>query len=377
MLQDVKSYLGKCFARKDFREAAYVLGIKIYKDKSRRLIGLCHSTYIEKILKVFHMENSKHRSIPIQDKPKLCKSQYASTPVEVKRMQRVPYASVVGSIIIQGNPYWTAIKNILKYLHNIKDMVLVYKGDIKRELRVACYIDARYMKDVDDTKSHSGYIRKFIHGLGVIPINEVPMMMYYDIIKAITITNEPGITKADPFTKALPFNKHSKHTINIGKTKLAYAPKSKIPRLPKKNNPAKDATCHQYGEVGHWRRNCPLYLAELINLKKLSQGASTSGNGHRASLEAIGTFHLCLPSGLVVILNNCHYAPSSTRGIILVSLFKNNGFVNCFIDNGISISKDGLLYFHAIPHDGIYEIDLHRGNSNDSPIYAVSNKRAK
>ncbi|GJT91919.1 retrotransposon protein, putative, ty1-copia subclass [Tanacetum coccineum] len=35
MLQDVKSYLGRCFAMKDLGEAAYILGIKIYKDRSR------------------------------------------------------------------------------------------------------------------------------------------------------------------------------------------------------------------------------------------------------------------------------------------------------------------------------------------------------
>ncbi|GKA58503.1 retrotransposon protein, putative, ty1-copia subclass [Tanacetum coccineum] len=45
--------------------------------------------------------------------------------------------------------------------------------------------------------------------------------------------------------------------------------------------------------------------------------------------------------------------------------------------NGISISKDGLLYFHAIPCNVIYEIDLHCAYSNDSSIYVVSNKRAK
>ena len=32
MLQDVESYLGKCFAMKDLGEAAYILGIKIYRD---------------------------------------------------------------------------------------------------------------------------------------------------------------------------------------------------------------------------------------------------------------------------------------------------------------------------------------------------------
>nr|GEU40971.1 retrotransposon protein, putative, Ty1-copia subclass [Tanacetum cinerariifolium] len=44
MLQSVKSYLGRCFAMKDLGEAAYILGIKIYRDRSRRLIGL--SEYI-------------------------------------------------------------------------------------------------------------------------------------------------------------------------------------------------------------------------------------------------------------------------------------------------------------------------------------------
>nr|GEV02506.1 zinc finger, CCHC-type [Tanacetum cinerariifolium] len=55
-----------------------------------------------------------------------------------------------------------------------------------------------------------------------------------------------------------------------------FAPKPKTPPPPKKDNPAKDAICHQCGEVGHWRRNCPVYLVELMKRKKLSQGASTS-----------------------------------------------------------------------------------------------------
>jgi hypothetical protein len=33
MLNDVKSYLNKCFLMKDLGEAAYILGIKIYRDR--------------------------------------------------------------------------------------------------------------------------------------------------------------------------------------------------------------------------------------------------------------------------------------------------------------------------------------------------------
>ncbi|GKB10936.1 retrotransposon protein, putative, ty1-copia subclass [Tanacetum coccineum] len=99
MLQGVKSYLGRCFAMKDLGEAAYILGIKIYRDRSRRLIGLCQSAYIGKILKRYHIENSKRGSIPTQEKLRLSKSQGASTPAELKRMQNVPYASAMGSIM--------------------------------------------------------------------------------------------------------------------------------------------------------------------------------------------------------------------------------------------------------------------------------------
>ncbi|GJZ59131.1 retrotransposon protein, putative, ty1-copia subclass [Tanacetum coccineum] len=102
------------------------------------------------------------------------------------------------------------------------------------------------------------------------------------------------------------------------------------------------------------------------------------GDGHRAAVEAIGEFHLCLPSGLVLILHNCHYAPSITRGIILVSRLYKDGFVNRFEnDNSISVSKNNLIYFNAIPRDDIYEIVMSSSNTNDSSMFAVSNKRAK
>nr|GEY43253.1 hypothetical protein [Tanacetum cinerariifolium] len=134
-------------------EAAYILGFKIYRDRSKRLIGLCQSAYIEKILKQYYMENSKRGSIPMQEKLKLSKSQGASTPAELKRMQNVSYASAN-----PGDIHWTTVKNILKYLMNTKDMFLVYGGDLKRELGVSCYTDVGYLTDADDLKSQTGYV---------------------------------------------------------------------------------------------------------------------------------------------------------------------------------------------------------------------------
>nr|GFB16364.1 zinc finger, CCHC-type [Tanacetum cinerariifolium] len=42
-----------------------------------------------------------------------------------------------------------------------------------------------------------------------------------------------------------------------GKNKQAYAPKPKIPPPPKREDLAKDLICHECGEIGHWKRNCP------------------------------------------------------------------------------------------------------------------------
>nr|GEX00729.1 hypothetical protein [Tanacetum cinerariifolium] len=207
MLQDVKSYLGRSFVMKDLGEAAYILGIKIYRDRSKRLIGLCQKAYIEKILKRYYMKNSKRGTIPMQEKLKLSKSQGASTPAEKQHMQNIPYALAIGSII----------------------------GNMERELRVSCYTDAGYLMDADNLKSQTGYvfvlnggavdwistkqsifatsstdveyiaafdaskeavrIHKFISGLGIGPTIEEPLSMYCDNTRAIAIAKDDGVTK--------------------------------------------------------------------------------------------------------------------------------------------------------------------------------------
>ncbi|GJU58585.1 hypothetical protein Tco_1236351 [Tanacetum coccineum] len=71
-------------------------------------------------------------------------------------------------------------------------------------------------------------------------------------------------------------------------------------------------------------------------------------NGVRAQVEATRSFDLVLPNGLVICLDNCHYAPSFTKGVVSVHHLVENGFVQCFTDFGISVSKNNVLYFNAI-----------------------------
>ncbi|GJY14033.1 zinc finger, CCHC-type containing protein [Tanacetum coccineum] len=142
---------------KDLGEAAFILGIKIYRDRTKRLIRLSKSAYMDKILKRFRMDNSK----------------------------------VVISSFYGGNP--------------------------EAELRVDCYCDAGFETDRDDIKSQRGYvfvlngeaeyiaaseaameavwIRKFISGLSIVPAINEPIKMFCDNSATLLIANEPKVQR--------------------------------------------------------------------------------------------------------------------------------------------------------------------------------------
>ena len=261
LLNSVKDYLNNSFSMKDLGEAAYILGIKIYRDRSRRLIALSQSTYLEKIVKKFNMQDAKKGSLPmLQGKP-LSKTQCPTTATERERMNKIPYASAIGSVMYAmlctrpdvshalsltsryqsdpGEAHWTAVKNILKYLKRTKDMFLVYGGD--EELFVKGYVDASFNTDPDDSKSQTGYVfilngaavswrsckqsviarstleaeymaaseaategiwlKEFVTELGVVPSALDPMEIFCDNTGAIALAKEPRCHKSSKHIK--------------------------------------------------------------------------------------------------------------------------------------------------------------------------------
>ncbi|GJZ36834.1 hypothetical protein Tco_0583025 [Tanacetum coccineum] len=227
------------------------------------------------------MDTSKHGTIPMQPNVDLRKSQGPSTLAEVKRLKGVPYASAVGSIMYavrrtrpdvafsqnltsryQQNPgesHWTAVKNILKYLRNTKDIFLIYGGDSTTELGVTCYTDASWETDQDDLRSQTRFI--FMMNGGVVDwksSNQSTTAMSSmeaeyiaaaeAAMEAIWIPDKPGVQKGakhfrrkyhfireviqegdiqilkvhtdnklvDPLTKPMPCTKHVEHARSIG-----------------------------------------------------------------------------------------------------------------------------------------------------------------
>ncbi|GJT58047.1 hypothetical protein Tco_0993101 [Tanacetum coccineum] len=102
-------------------------------------------------------------------------------------------------------------------------------------------------------KDFASFVQNFnMHGMGK-TVNELHAMLKL---------HEETLPKKDA-NPAL----HAIRAEGFRKTRRINAPRGTTPPPPKKDNPAKDAIYHQCCEVAHWRRNCHVYLAELMKKK--------------------------------------------------------------------------------------------------------------
>ena len=98
-LQAVMTWLGKYFSMKDLGEATNILGIKICTDRFRRLIGLTQSTYIDKVLYHFGMQDAKRGFVPISPGISISGDISPKTLDKKDCMSKIPYASAIRSIM--------------------------------------------------------------------------------------------------------------------------------------------------------------------------------------------------------------------------------------------------------------------------------------
>ena len=249
-LSEVKIWLAKQFDMKDLGEAAYILGIQIFRDRKNRMLALSQASYVDKMMDRFAMKDSKKGMLPFRHGVYLSKDQSPKTPQEEEDMRRIPYASAVGSLMyamlctrpdicyavgvvsrFQSNPglqHWIAVKNILKYLRRTRNYMLVYSGT---DLNMTGYTDSDFQADKDSRKSTSGsvfilnsgsvvwrsikqsciadstmeaeyvaaceaakeavWLKSFLKALEVVPETDKPMTLYCDNSGAVANTKEP------------------------------------------------------------------------------------------------------------------------------------------------------------------------------------------
>ena len=99
MLASVKVLLSKEFFMKDLGEASYIMKIKVYRVRPKKMLGLLQQLYIEKLLKWFSMKNFKRDLLSFKHRIHLSKNICPSTPEEIQCMSMIPYASAIESLI--------------------------------------------------------------------------------------------------------------------------------------------------------------------------------------------------------------------------------------------------------------------------------------
>ena len=124
-----------------------MLGIGIKRDREKRMISFSQTTYIQKTVECFGMEEAKPLSILISPGHNLTKSQSPSDPQAIEEMKCTPYREAVGSLMyavvgtrsdiayavsylarVMANPehmHWEAVKCVIRYLKGTKDAKLI------------------------------------------------------------------------------------------------------------------------------------------------------------------------------------------------------------------------------------------------------------
>jgi hypothetical protein len=150
LLEHFQVEIGKLFQTTLLGPINWLLGIKITRDLENQSISLSQHSYIESVLRKFHMEQCKPVSTPLPSYP-LSRNQ-CPTPDsdEARQMKQVPYREAVGSLMwaalatrpdlaysvttlsqFSDNPariHWEAVKHVFRYLQGTKNLQLTYGG---------------------------------------------------------------------------------------------------------------------------------------------------------------------------------------------------------------------------------------------------------
>ncbi|GKC19782.1 hypothetical protein Tco_1021932 [Tanacetum coccineum] len=112
--------------------------------------------------------------------------------------------------------------------------------------------------------------------------------------------------------------------------------------------------------------------------RRLEKGAIMlhMGNGNQAEVEATRSYFPSVHSGIELCLEQCHYTPYITRGVIFISRLRDAGFELAFMHYAIFVSKNNMFYINAFPRKDIFEIDMDGVVSIDKSMFHVA-KRTK
>jgi hypothetical protein len=184
-IAEVKEELKKHFKLRDLGPTEYLLGVKIDRDRSKRILHLSQRQYTIDVLKRYNSgSESSWRpvSTPMDPGLRLTHDQCPQSKEEVEEMRTVPYAHAVGSLMylaistrpdiaysvgvlsrFSSNPgmtHWKAVKHLFRYLQSTLDYKLTYAPDPSSTSLFTTYSDADYAGSKDTGRSTGSYVVK-------------------------------------------------------------------------------------------------------------------------------------------------------------------------------------------------------------------------
>jgi hypothetical protein len=204
-MQDInvlKKKLSNSFAMKDLGVAKKILGMRITRDRKNHKLTLSQGLYTEKVLERFRMQNAKPVSTPLANHFKLTKEMCPKTKEEIEYMSRVPYSSIVGSLMYAmvctrpdiahamgvvsrcmnnpGKEHWKALKWILRYLRGTATHALCFGGS---DIFLQGCVDLDMAGDKDSRRRTTGYVFT-IGGIAVSWISKLQKVVAISTIEA-------------------------------------------------------------------------------------------------------------------------------------------------------------------------------------------------
>lgn len=174
LVYTVKASLAKQFEMTDMGEVRNFLGMKIDRDKKKKLMRISQRRYLESLLCRFQMEDCRPISTPMENRLRLAKGE------ESERTSQ-PYRELVGCIMyasltsrpdlaatanyfsqFQACPtdeHWAHLRRVLRYIKGTLEFGLMYHGNDDEPL-LAVYTDADWASDIVDRRSVSGAVFK-------------------------------------------------------------------------------------------------------------------------------------------------------------------------------------------------------------------------
>ncbi|KAA0058461.1 gag/pol protein [Cucumis melo var. makuwa] len=180
-LTDIKKWLATQFQMKDLGNAQYVLGIQIVQNRKNKTLAMSQTSYIDKMLSRYKMQNSKKDLLPYRYGIHLSKEQCPKTPQEVEDMSNIPYASAVGSPIYIDSDFQTdkdARKSISGSVFTLNGEAVVWRS-IKQLCIVDSTIEVEYVAAWEAAKEVV-WLKKFLTDLEVVPNMHLPITLYCD-----------------------------------------------------------------------------------------------------------------------------------------------------------------------------------------------------